>query len=211
MSGILVSQGFVEFSTIVILLLTLGLAVKMSNKYFRTRQQPLLLWSTGIWIFAISVAIEVLFAFSVYSQVLAKLYLLLVALIVEFLAFGSVSMLKSKKISLAYYSYSLLTTIILAYALIIGSLGNILVNYIVYGILPLSVVIASSIITFPAAIIIIVLALKTYFKQKKPKMISIVLGVIVVSIAGTLYVVQVPAFLYYSEFIGILLLWYGFI
>lgn len=99
----------------------------------------------------------------------------------------------------------------MAYALIIGSLGNILVNYIVYGILPLSVVIASSIITFPAAIIIIALALKTYFKQKKPKMISIVLGVIVVSIAGTLYVVQVPAFLYYSEFIGILLLWYGFI
>jgi hypothetical protein len=33
---------------------------------------------------------------------------------------------------------------------------------------------------------------------------------VVVSVAGSLYLVQFPAFLYYSEFIGILLLWLGF-
>ncbi len=43
------------------------------------------------------------------------------------------------------------------------------------------------------------------------KMLSIIAGVIIVSIAGSLYIVHFPAFLYYSEFIGISLLWFGFI
>ena len=41
-------------------------------------------------------------------------------------------------------------------------------------------------------------------------MLSIIAGVVVVSIAGGLYIAAVPVFLYYSEFVGIILLWFGF-
>lgn len=41
-------------------------------------------------------------------------------------------------------------------------------------------------------------------------MLSIIAGVVIVSIAGSLFIAQFPAFLYYSEFIGILLLCLGF-
>jgi hypothetical protein len=66
-------------------------------------------------------------------------------------------------------------------------------------------------VTFPAAIILILIAALSYRKTRNPKLISIIIGVVVVSVAGTLYIVQFPAFLYYAEFIGILLLWIGFV
>ncbi len=65
--------------------------------------------------------------------------------------------------------------------------------------------------TFPAAILLILIAAISYKKKRNYKMLSIIIGVIIVAMAGTLYIVEIPVFLYYSEFIGILLLWYGFI
>ena len=50
----------------------------------------------------------------------------------------------------------------------------------------------------------------SYKRTRSKKMLSIIAGVIVVSIAGTLYIASFPEFLYFSEFIGILLLWAGF-
>ena len=91
-----------------------------------------------------------------------------------------------------------------------SSIGNIVSNYIVYGVLPLPVVVASSIATFPASLVIIATALLSYLKTRSRKMLSIILGVIIVSIAGTLYIVQFPVLLYYAEALGIVLLWIGF-
>ena len=83
-------------------------------------------------------------------------------------------------------------------------------NYVVAGAPPISVIVTSSIATFPAAIVIIWVAAASYIQKRNVKMLSIIAGVIVVSIAGTLYIASFPAFLYYSEFFGILLLWLGF-
>ncbi len=98
----------------------------------------------------------------------------------------------------------------LVYFLTTGSIGNILNNYEVDGIIPFGVVFTSSLITFPAFLVLIAIAALSYKKIRNQKMLSIIAGVIVVSIAGSLYIAQFPAFLYYSEFIGILLLWFGF-
>jgi hypothetical protein len=51
----------------------------------------------------------------------------------------------------------------------------------------------------------------SYRKTRNKKLLSIIAGVIVVSIAGTLYIVAFPAFLYYAELAGIALLWLGFV
>jgi hypothetical protein len=87
----------------------------------------------------------------------------------------------------------------------------VITNHIVFGALPIFIVITSSIVTFPAAAILIAIAAISYLHRHSAKMLSIIAGVVVVSVAGTLYIAAIPAFLYYSEFIGILLLWLGFI
>ena len=211
MAGILASQAFVEFSTLLILALTLGLAIIMSYRYVRKHSKPLLYWSTGMWFFAIGVFLEVIFAFGIYSEFLIALYLFIVVMVVESLAIGSMQLIKSIKLKSSYYIYSIITTVLLAYSLYASNIGNVITNHIVFGALPIFIVITSSIVTFPAAAILIAIAAISYLHRHSAKMLGIIAGVVVVSIAGTLYIAAIPAFLYYSEFIGILLLWLGFI
>ena len=211
MAGIFASQAFVEFSTLLILVLTLGLAIIMSYRYVRKHSKPLLYWSTGMWFFAIGVLLEVIFAFGIYSEFLIALYLFIVVMVVESLAIGSMQLIKSIKLKSSYYIYSIITTVLLAYSLYASNIGNVITNHIVFGALPIFIVITSSIVTFPAAAILIAIAAISYLHRHSAKMLGIIAGVVVVSIAGTLYIAAIPAFLYYSEFIGILLLWLGFI
>ena len=211
MSNLFASEIFIEFSTLMIFALTVPLASLMTYKYIGKRGKHQLYWSIGLWLFAFGVLLEVLFSFNIYNQILIKTYLLAVALLVAFLALGSVALLKNKKFQLYYGIFMIFSTVFVFYSLLVSNIGDILTNYVVFGFLPVLIVIASSIMTFPAAAILIIVAVLSYRKTSNKKMLSIITGVIIVSIAGSLYIAHFPAFLYYSEFIGILLLWLGFI
>ncbi len=200
-----------QLSTIAILLLTVPLAVVITKGYISSEKRQFLFWSIGLWLFAVGVLLEVLFAFGIYSVALGDIYLLNVVILVEALALGSLKLIDNRKASAFYAGYIVLTAVALLASLVHNNIGNILVNGVVFGVLPLQVVLISTISTFPAAIIIITVAAYSYIKSRSYKMLSIIAGVIIVSIAGTLYIVQFPAFLYYSEFFGILLLWIGFV
>ena len=211
MSGLFASEVFIEFSTLLILALTVPLAALMTYKSFKKKGKSQFYWSVGLWLFTAGVLLEVFFSFNIYNAVLIKIYLAAVAFLVSFLALGSVSLLKNRLFYSYYGVFLILSGVFVVYSLIVSNIGNILTNYVVFGILPLLVVISSSIMTFPAAIILILVAALSYRKKPNKKMLSIIAGVIIVSIAGSLYIAHFPAFLYYSEFIGILLLWLGFI
>ncbi len=204
------TQAVVEVSTIIIFLLSAVLAVYLTRNYLRIKARSLIFWSAGLWLFALGVILEILFAFGIYSEFLIATYLFVVALLVNSLALGSMELLKSRKLKWPYYIFSIAAETALLYSLVVSNIGNIISTYVVWGILPLLVVTMSSIITFVAAIILVVIAVMTYLRTKNKKMLSIIAGVIIVSVAGSLYIVQFPAFLYYSEFIGIVLLWFGF-
>lgn len=211
MSGIFSSELFIEFSTILIFLLTVPLASLMTYKFLKKKGKSQLYWSIGLWLFAIGVLIEVIFSFSIYNAFLIKAYLAAVAFLVSFLALGSTALLKNKKVFNYYVIFFILSAVFVLYSLITANIGNVLTNYVVFGVLPLLVVISSSVMTFPAAGMLIAVAVLSYRKTSNKKMLSIIAGVVIVSIAGSLYIAHFPAFLYYSEFMGILLLWLGFI
>jgi uncharacterized membrane protein YfcA len=203
-------QQVVEFSTALTLVLSAILAVFLTQNYLQRRSRSYLFWSIGLWLFALSVLEEFLFSMGYYGEALIRSYLGLAAVLVEFLALGSIQLVGSARIKTTYYMFSVAATVALGYFLGTETIGNILDNYVVYGTIPVSVVTVSSIITFPAVIVLIVTAALSYRRTKNPKMLSIIAGVVIVAIAGSLYIAQFPAFLYYSEFIGILLLWFGF-
>lgn len=200
-----------ELSTIIILILSIGLSIIISINLFRKRARSLLFWSVGLWVFSISVAIEVIFAFGIFSEILIKAYLFLVAILVEFLALGSVSLLNKKRIAESYLIFNIAADIFLLFSLAAESVADIITHGVVFGPLPILVTIASSIVTFPAAVLLVVISAVSYRKTRNNKLLSIIVGVIVVSIAGTLYIVAFPAFLYYAELAGIALLWLGFV
>lgn len=211
-AGLLGSQAFTEFSTILILALTVALTAVMTRKYAKSHGRPHLFWSIGLWLFSASVLLETLFAFGIYSGFLIGLYLFLVVILVEALAMGAIELTGSKRLEIYFGVFVIASLMFAAYAIGTSTIGsNVLTNHVVFGVLPLMIVIASSIGTFPSALALIVIAAMSYQKRRNPKMFSIIAGVVVVSAAGTAYITGFPAFLYYSEFVGILLLWLGFI
>ncbi len=201
----------VAVSTTIIMILSAILSILLTIDYARKRTKSLALWSSGMWVFTISVALEIVFSAGIYNSVLIKSYLFLVAFLVELLAMGSLFLLKNRKASAAYIIYSIVATVFLIVELAISSIGNIISNGVVFGVLPMGAIIGSSLLTFPAAVLLVVISILSYLKTKGPRLLSIIAGVIVVSVAGTLYIAAFPAFLYFAEFIGILLLWIGFV
>lgn len=204
------SQLAVEFSTTLTLVLSAVLATFLTKNYFQKRMNSYLFWSLGLWLFTLSVGEELLFSAGYYDELLIATYLGVVAFLVEFLALGSMQLIKGNLIKKAYYAYSIASAVALVYFLATENIGNILNEYVVYGALPLGIIITSSLITFPAAAVLMATAALTYKKTRNRRMLSIIAGVTVVSVAGSLYIDQFPALLYYAEFIGILLLWFGF-
>lgn len=204
------TQIIVEISTIIIFILTFILAVYLTRNYLVKKRRNLLFWSAGLWLFALGVIIETLFAAGVYNEFLIGAYLFIVALLVNALALGSVELFGNETLRRSYYIFSVITLILLLYTLLATNIGNLLINYVVAVPLSVFLTITSSLVTFPAAALLIVIAAVSFRKTGNKKMLSIIAGVVVVSIAGSLYIAQFPAFLYYSEFIGILLLWFGF-
>lgn len=200
-----------EISTIVILILSLGLTFIITGNYLKKKHASLLAYTSGLWIFSISVALEVVFSTGYETELLLKSYLILVAILVELLALGSVLLLHSRRFTISYGVFMIISTTFIIISAAISPLGDIVTHGVVFGVIPLLISISSIVITFPAAVILILIAAISYKKTRNPKLISIIIGVIVVSVAGTLYIVQFPAFLYYAEFAGILLLWIGFV
>ena len=203
-------QQVVEFSTALTLVLAAILSAFLTHNYLQRRSKSYLFWSVGLWLFALSVLEEFLFASGYYGESLIRSYLGIAALLVEFLALGSIQLVKSSKVRTVYYTFCVASTVVLGYFLGTETIGNILVSYVVSGAPPLSIVTVSSIITFPAVIVLIAVAALGYRRTKNPKMLSIIAGVVITAIAGSLYIAQFPAFLYYSEFMGIFFLWLGF-
>ncbi len=208
---ILSSQWFLQLSTIIIFVLSLLLAAMLTVKYAKTKSKSHLFWSLGLWCFTIGALLEIIFAFGIYSDALMAAYLFIVAILVEFLALGSLYLLKNRKFVRYYSIFFAASAVFTLYSVAMPGIKNMLLNYVVEGPPPLIVTLASSIATFPAAIILIVVAAMGYRKRHSNKLLSIITGVVVVSVAGTLYIASFPSFLYYSEFIGIVLLWLGFI
>ena len=167
-------------------------------------------WSAGMWTFTIGVLLEMMFALNISPEPLIALYLFLVAVLVELLALGSIQLIGYNAIKKTYYAFCVITTAFIAYSLLSTNITNFIKDYIAYGNPPLLVIVSSSLVTFPAAVVLIAVAVKSYMRTRSYKMLSIIAGVIIVSIAGTLYIASFPSILYAAEFVGIVLLWIGF-
>lgn len=203
-------QIIVVFSTILISAATFILARKLIVAYAAKRIPSYLLWGIGVWLFGLAAFLEAEFALGVYSAALIDFYLFIVVLLVQFLSFGSIELIKNKTYRKAYYAFSFAMIVAVALSIVFTASGNLMQNYVVALLPSIPVVITSSIATTAASVVLVVVAGKSYLQKHNPKMLSIIAGVVVVAIAGSFYIASVPELLYYSEFFGMVLLWLGF-
>jgi hypothetical protein len=203
-------QILVVFSTIFISAATFLLARKLIVKYAKTRVSSYLLWGIGMWLFGLAAFLEAEFALGIYSAALIDFYLFIVVVLVQFLSFGSVELVKTMSYRKAYYAFSIAIAALVLLSVAFTAPGDLMQNYVVTGAPGLAVIITSTIATSAASVVLVVTAVKSYIAKRNPRMLSIIAGVVIVAAAGSFYIAAVPEFLYYSEFIGMVLLWLGF-
>lgn len=205
------SQILALITTCATFLLSCLLAALLTKRYNKNKKTAYLFWSMGLWVFALGVLLEVIFALGVYSLFLMSSYLFIVVLLVVLLALGSIQLINSRYARTAFHLFAVTSLLLTIYSIASSKIGNLVIGYVVSGMPPMPVIIASSIATFVSAIVIGLVAAISYLKTRKARLLSIMAGVVLVSIAGTLYIASFPELLYISEFVGILLLWIGFL
>ncbi len=204
-------QISIGLSIFVLSLLSFLLSYLLLKK--RKISKSYLFWGIGVALVGFTVLQESIIYFNYWSEIFIQLYVFLIAILVGILSIGSILMLKSNKIKYIWIVYiAIIGIITLLYSFTLPIPKSIVVNGIIINnvVLPIQDVIASSLLTIPAAFALIILALKSFLKTKNYSILLIALGVIVITIAGTLYIINFPVLLYYAEFIGILILFFGF-
>lgn len=170
-----------------------------------------LYWSVGLFLVFATLLEEAVFYAGVWTSALLDSYFFLVAVLVGILSLGSVENGLGPKWRRAYSAYVVAITALVAYfcATTVVS-GSVLSQGVVTGSPGLGIVLSSTALTVPAAVLMAALALLGAYRHKVWRLAFIAAGIIVISAAGGLYIVAIPITLYYAEFIGVFLLYIGF-
>ena len=114
-------QLTVEVGTAIITVLTLLLAIIITQRYLKNRKLPYLYWSIGMWAFVVAAAEEIVFSLGLYNILWMDLYLFLVAMVALTLSMGSVELLNSKRITKYYNAFAVISSLFLLFSLAISS------------------------------------------------------------------------------------------
>jgi len=200
-----------SLALVVLAALTLLLAGVEARRYRERGLRAHLFWSAGLALVVVTILFEAVFYFGVWSEPLAQSYLFLVAVLVGLLSLGSAELLLPERARPIYAAYVVATSALVGYLSFTQSVSpTILSDGVFTGNPTLAVILASSLVTVPAAAVMVVGSLKSAFKLKLWRLLYVTAGILVISAAGTLYIVSVPITLYFAEFVGVLLLFVGF-
>ena len=203
---------WVAASIVVLALLALLLMSVVARRYLARRQRFQLAWTVGLFLVAVTLFEEALFALGVLSSPLLQSYFFLVAVLVGALSLGSTALALSPRMHRAYAAYVGATSLLAGWACFAAPIpATVVVAGIVTGNPPLTVLIASVLVTVPASVLMVAISLWTAYRQRRWQLLYIAAGIVVISAAGGLYIASVPVTLYYAEFVGVFLLFLGFL
>jgi hypothetical protein len=199
-------------SIVALSLVAFLLSVLVLARFHRDRQRCHLYWGAGLALVFVTLVEEAALFVGVWSQLLVQSYLVLVGVLVGILSLGSAELSLSGRWKPVWFGYIALTSAALA---AVGFLSpaspSIVVAGVVSGIPSTPVVIASSLVTYPAAGLLIASSLYGALRGKRLQLLYITFGTVIIAAAGSLYLVAFPVSLYYAEFVGVALLFLGFV
>ena len=89
--------------------------------------------------------------------------------------------------------------------------GSVVVQGVIAGVIPLPIVILSSLLTIPAALLMGALSLRAAFREKRWRLLPIAAGIGVIGVVGGLSIAAFPAAPYFAELVGVALMTFGLV
>jgi len=199
-------------SILALSVVALVLALLVLSKFRRDRRPWHLYWGVGILLVFVTLLEEAALDAGDWSQPLIRSYLVLVAVLVGVLSLGSAELSLAGRWRAAWFGFVGLAC---AACAVVGALtsvsSSIMFQGVVWRLPPMDVVVASSVVTVPSALMLIVSSLYVVVRQRRFQLLYITVGTAVLSLSGSLYVASFPAAQYYAEFAAVVLLFLGFV
>lgn len=189
-----------------------GLSGRGFVKAVHDRARIQLLWGTGLGFGAAATAIELVAYLGVVSGVLLQAYVFFSAAIVGVLSMGSMHAFRGARWARGYLAYAGASiAVVAAFSFTSAMPSSMVVDGVISGNPPLLLLVLSSFVTVPATVVLLgacVQSLRRRFRWRGLLMLS---GACVLGAGGAFYIASFPVMLYYAEFIGIVLLFFGLV
>jgi hypothetical protein len=189
-----------------------GLSARGLLRSFRTRSRGQLMWGVGLGLASLATAVELVVYAGFVNGPLLQTYVFLSAAIVGVLSLGSTRVIRSERFRSTYTVYTLAMCALVAGLSYATPLSSAMVSQgVISGNPPTDLILVSTFVTVPATFVLlgaVVLALRRSW-QWRTLMMGI--GACVLAGGGALYIASFPVALYYSEFIGIVLIFFGLV
>jgi hypothetical protein len=188
------------------------LCVRGFAQFARTRLRSQLMWASGLTLATAAMAIEAIVYLGFVSNLILQAYVFLSAAIVGVLSLGATRILQRPRVESIYTGYIVATCAITGVASFVTPLSSSMVtDGIITGNPPVSLLVLSSLVTFPATVVLLWASYLSLRRSWKWQTLLMVGGAVILGAGGTLYIASFPVALYYAEFLGIFLLFLGLI
>ncbi|MGD0249776.1 MAG: hypothetical protein ABSB97_02645 [Thermoplasmata archaeon] len=189
-----------------------SLSVRGFVRFFKNHDRHQVMWAVGLGLGTAATLAELLAYVGVVSVVLLQSYVFFSAAIVGVLSLGTLRAFHRVRWNQAYIGYIGATLALVAfYSFTTPMPTSMVTSGVISGNPPLSLLILSSLVTVPATIVLLsacVLSLRKSFRWRGLLMLS---GACVLGAGGAFYIASFPVMLYYAEFVGIVLLFFGLV
>jgi len=202
----------IDISLWILCLLLIVLFVRSVWKYSQSRSRVELMWGSGLALAAAAMAVEAIVFLGVVSSALLQAYVFFSAAIVGVLSLGATRVLRSPRLENGYTAYIAATCALVAVASLLTPMPDSMVsNGIIAGNPPLLLLVLSTLVTGPATVVLLTASAVSLRRSRKWQTLLMIAGALILGAGGTLYIASFPVALYYAEFIGIVLLFFGIV
>jgi len=189
-----------------------GLSARGLLRSFRTRSRAQLMWGVGLGLASLATAVELVVYAGFVNGPLLQTYVFLSAAIVGFLSLGSTRVLRSTRFEHGYTAYILATCGVAAVLGFTTPMPSSMVSAgVISGNPPTLLIIVSCLVTIPATFVLLGAVVVALRRNWNWHTLMMGIGACVLAGGGALYIASFPVALYYSEFIGIVLIFFGLV
>lgn len=196
-------------------LLTLALAVlavRGLRAYLGGAPATQAMWGSGLALASAAMAIETVVYVGIVSVPILQAYVFLSAALVGVLSLGCTPILGRALLARAYTAYIAVACAVVAVGSFLTPLPLSMVSGgIIAGDPPAILLILSTLVTGPATVVLLGAAAISLRRSRRWQTMLMIAGALVLGAGGTLYIASFPVFLYYAEFLGIVLLFAGLV
>jgi hypothetical protein len=196
-------------------LLTLVLAALSARgflRFVRDNNRHQVMWAVGLALGTVATSLELIAYVGYVDLLLLQTYVFCSAAIVGVLSLGGVRAFHHRVATRAYVAYigATLATVA-AFSFTADLPASMVSGGVISGNPPLLLLVLSSLVTVPATAVLLWACVRSLRKNFRWKGLLMISGACVLGAGGAFYIASFPVVLYYAEFVGIVLLFFGLV